>query len=143
MKSTLLLLTAAFTATATPSSAQDQPAAPAPAPAENPAAPSPQAEREAVFVKTLTNATFNGRFCMIQDGQLSPEREEKYTIQGVTKGEGDKWTINAEIAYAGKKFTIPVPVVVKWAGDTPVIIVSYKDREEDRIRSGPEQLCPP
>ena len=36
---------------------------------------------------------------------------------------GDAWLINARIQYNKKDIVAPVPVVVKWAGDTPVLIL--------------------
>ena len=78
-------------------------------------------ELEAKFKDTLTKATFIGRWCMIKDGQLGPEKDEKYTINSVTKIGGEVWLVNARIQYGNKDIVAPVPVHVKWAGDTPVI----------------------
>lgn len=78
-------------------------------------------ELEAKFKATLTRATFSGRWCGIKDGQLTPEKEDKYTLVSVTKLAGETWIINARIQYGEKDFVAPIPVQVKWAGDTPVI----------------------
>ena len=78
---------------------------------------------EAKFKTTLTNATMSGRWCLIKDGELTPEKPDKYTIVGVNKLFGERWLIRARIQYGGKDITAPVPVRVKWAGDTPVITV--------------------
>ena len=80
-------------------------------------------ELEAKFKATLTQATLAGRWCSIKDGQLGPEKEDKYTILGVTKLGGDVWLINARIQYGKQDIVAPIPVQVKWAGDTPVIVV--------------------
>lgn len=80
-------------------------------------------ELEAKFKATLTKATLAGRWCSLKDGQLGPEKEDKYTIIGVNKVGGDMWLIHARIQYGKKDITAPIPVQVKWAGDTPVIIV--------------------
>jgi hypothetical protein len=80
-----------------------------------------QEELEAKFKATLTKATLSGRWCGIKDGQLTPEKEDKYTILGVSKLGGDTWMIHARIQYAKQDFTMPIPVQVKWAGDTPVL----------------------
>lgn len=82
-----------------------------------------QAELEAEFVKTLTKATMNGRWCIIRDGELTPEKEEQYVIESVAKLEGNSWVVNARIKYNDVDFVAPIPVKVEWAGDTPVIIV--------------------
>src|SRR5262245_25856136 len=80
-------------------------------------------ELEAKFKATLTKATMAGRWCSLKDGQLGPEKEDKYTIISVNKVGNDVWMINARIQYGKKDITAPIPVKVKWAGDTPVIIV--------------------
>jgi len=82
-----------------------------------------QEELEAKFKATLTKATMSGRWCGLKDGKLTPEKEDKYTIVSVNKLGGEAWIVNARIQYGEKDFTVPVPVQVKWAGDTPVITV--------------------
>src|SRR5688572_2765351 len=57
-------------------------------------APEPAAaDLEAKFKATLTNATMSGRWCLIKDGQLTPEKPDKYTIVGVNKLFGERWLI--------------------------------------------------
>ena len=82
-----------------------------------------QEELEAKFKATLTKATMSGRWCGIKDGKLTPEKEDKYTIVSVNKLGGEAWIIQSRIQYGDKDFTVPIPVLVKWAGDTPVITV--------------------
>jgi len=94
------------------------------APQASPDKPKPSLEElEAKFKATLTQATLAGRWCSIKDGQLGPEKEDKYTILGVTKLGGDVWLINARIQYGKQDIVAPIPVQVKWAGDTPVIVL--------------------
>jgi hypothetical protein len=99
------------------------------APAQaTPAKPKPtQEELEAKFKATLTRATLAGRWCLIKDGALGPEKEDKYTINSVMKVGGEAWLINARIQYGKRDITAPIPVQVKWAGDTPVLIVDAVD----------------
>jgi len=80
-----------------------------------------QEELEAKFKATLTKATLSGRWCGIKDGKLTPEKEDKYTIVSVAKIGGEAWLISSRIQYGNKDFVAPIPVFVKWAGDTPVI----------------------
>ena len=89
----------------------------APAPPQKPE----QAELEKKFKELLTDCVFDGHWCMLNDGKLGEEKSEKYTIQGVTKSGQDVWLIYARMQYRGKEVSVPVPVQVKWAGDTPVI----------------------
>jgi hypothetical protein len=124
MKTTLILLAAviAFACVET-APAQDAPKSDT-ATATSPVKPAPvpsQDELEATFKATLTKATLKGRWCSIKDGQLGPEKEDKYTINSVLKIGGDRWLINARIQYGTKDIVAPIPVQVKWAGDTPVI----------------------
>lgn len=86
--------------------------------------PQPSAEElETKFKSSLTQATLTGRWCSIRKGELGPEKEDKYTIIGVTKLSGEHWAIHARIQYNKRDFTAPIPVRVRWAGDTPVLIV--------------------
>lgn len=95
---------------------------------ENNASPSEKpvdrAELENKFKNTLTKSIFAGRWCMVADGKLGEERSEKYTIQSANKIGNDLWLIYARIEYGNKDLLVPVPVSVKWAGDTPVISIT-------------------
>jgi hypothetical protein len=88
---------------------------------ENAKSASHQAELESKFKELLTDCVFDGHWCMVNDGTLSEEKAEKYTITGATKSGGEVWLIYAKMQYRGKEVSVPVPVQVKWAGDTPVI----------------------
>ncbi|SRR6266545_2538596 len=79
---------------------------------------------EKKFVETLSGATLSGRWRLVHDGKLGEEKEEKYTIGTVSKWGGDTWVINARIQFGDKDATVPVPVKVLWAGDTPVISIT-------------------
>ena len=123
MKTTFALLLAATTLAV----AQDSPQ-PAAAPNQKPSAPAAKPaltpeELEAKFIATMSKATMTGRWCLVQDGQLTPEREEKYTIIGAKKIEGDSWMIGSKMNYGGREMILPLPIKLKWAGDTPVITV--------------------
>ena len=112
----LLGLTSASPAQETPPKTEKStPAGPASA------APLDQKALEEKFIKTLTRATFTGRWCPIDRGQMGTEKDEKYTITGVNKVGNDVWLIHARVQYGNKDVTVPIPVNVKWAGDTPVI----------------------
>jgi len=97
-------------------------------------APEPQKEEgkqpekltalEKKFVETLSGSTLSGRWRLVHDGKLGEEKEEKYTIGSVSKWGGDTWVINARVQFGDKDATLPVPVKVFWAGDTPVISVT-------------------
>lgn len=88
---------------------------------ETPKAAPNQAELEQKFKELLTDCVFDGHWCMVNNDTLSEEKAEKYTITGATKSGGDVWLIYARMNYRGREVSVPVPVQVKWAGDTPVI----------------------
>ena len=93
-------------------------------PAEAPAAAADaeQAAREKEFAERMTNIMMVGQW---SDGKGAP-KNDRYTIESIQKmpGKGDTWIFNARIQFGGKDVTLPLPVPVKWAGDTPVISVT-------------------
>jgi len=98
------------------------------APAEQKEPAKPAAEKspedlEAAFVGTLANVLFQGEWCLIKDGKLGESKPEQYEIVGVMKTGGDRWVVNARIQYGKVNLVAPVPIQVKWAGDTPIMIV--------------------
>jgi hypothetical protein len=120
---TLLLMSVIASLAASAALAQEKPAEGARA---KPASEKPKAtpeELEAKFKATMTKATMSGRWCGIKDGVLGEDKEDKYTIIGVSKVSGETWIINARIQYNKQDIVAPIPVQVKWAGDTPVITV--------------------
>src|SRR5882724_8687186 len=120
MKTNLILLVLAlsfsagesnFAQDAKKSDATTQKDAAAQTPAEKPKAT--QEELEAIFKATLTKATRQGRWCSIKAGRLGPEKEDKYTILGVSKLGGDTWLIRARILYGKTDIVAPIPIQVK------------------------------
>ncbi len=99
------------------------------------ASAAPTAEQEAKFIATLTNATLKGRWCSVKDGQLGPGKDDTYQIVSVTKLSGDQWQINARVLYGGKTLDLPIPAQVKWAGDTPVLILDKVSMGANRTYS--------
>jgi hypothetical protein len=83
-------------------------------------AESQQGELERNFEESMRNVTLEGHFT-VQGSNPDRLREERYVIEKVTKLAGDLWTIQARIQYGEHDVSIPVPVKVLWAGDTPVI----------------------
>jgi hypothetical protein len=82
---------------------------------------SSQAELEKKFQETLSGATFQGHFTNNRDEKGSSPKEDKYTIQSATKMQGDIWLFTSRIQYGTHDITLPLPLRVVWAGDTPVI----------------------
>jgi hypothetical protein len=110
--------------------AQNPPAAPkppqAPTAPQPPTAPAPakttDADRAALeekFIKQMSGCALVGHFTDSARPDAEP-REERYVITKVTKGAGDLFIFQARFG----KVNLPLPIPVKWAGDTPVISVT-------------------
>jgi hypothetical protein len=135
-----ILLTAPGTRLAAQESPAEPPPSQAPAqPTNEPASPetpvkSPHeaatskpgptpAERDQEFKKLVTNVKLMGNFTVDGADEAKLQREE-YAITGAMKlGNGDYWALTSRIKYGDVDLTVPVPVQVKWAGNTPVITV--------------------
>jgi hypothetical protein len=85
--------------------------------------PDQPAQRDDEFKKLVTNVRLVGNFTL--DGQEPGKlQREEYVITGAMKlGNGDYWALTSRIKYGDVDLTVPVPVQVKWAGNTPVITV--------------------
>ena len=80
-------------------------------------------EAETKFKELLINCTMEGRWTPLEDGVLGEEKKDKYSIVSAAKLKGDTWVISAKMKYGEKEMTIPLPVEVKWAGNTAVLVV--------------------
>lgn len=90
--------------------------------------PAPQkplpTDPEERFKVLFTKASLSGRWAPLRDGALGEERGgDKYNIVSAVKGEGDNWIISAKMKYRDQEFVIPVPVKMKFAGDTAILTV--------------------
>jgi hypothetical protein len=60
-------------------------------------------------------------------GEMTP-KDEEYTITTAIKVDDpqlpDAWMIKARVKYGEKDGTFPIPLEIKWAGDTPVITLT-------------------
>jgi hypothetical protein len=96
----------------------DQKQAPA-AQEKAPQVPSKE-ELEKRFSEMLSGVTLKGRFTSDRN-DTAPSHEDQYDIQSVTKVLGDYWLFQVRIKYGNHDRTLPLPLRVVWAGDTPVI----------------------
>lgn len=78
---------------------------------------------EKSFQESLTNVTLEGQ--STRDGRegVSPDR---YNIEKIVKTGEDLWTFHIVASIHGQEMKVPLPVEVKWAGDTPVITLTDK-----------------
>ena len=72
----------------------------------------------------LSGVKLIGCFTVAGKEDQSPKPEE-YTITSAIKlPEGDMWLLNSRIKYGNKDATVPIPLEIKWAGDTPIITLT-------------------
>jgi hypothetical protein len=84
--------------------------------------PPSEAERNRAFTQSMSGVTLVGHSTRIsRDGVFGPER---YYIDGVNHVTGDTWLFRTRLEYKGKEIPVPIPLSVKWAGDTPVITLT-------------------
>ena len=80
------------------------------------------AGREKKFKAMMTGVTLVGHSTRLnQEGLFG---EEKYVIDSVSKLTGETWLIHARLQYGSRDLPVPVPVTIKWAGDTPMITLT-------------------
>ena len=78
---------------------------------------------EEQFERSMNGVVLEGAFTI--DGADSDSlRTERYTIERVEKTAGDIWLFHARMEYGGTDVTLPVPVRLSWAGDTPVVMLT-------------------
>lgn len=101
----------------------EAPAAESKPTSDKPAEPTRE-ELEKQFSEMLTGAQLVGVFTTTgQESEKAP-LPDKYTIDRVKKLKGDFWLFEARIQYNNNDVKVPLPLEVKWAGDTPVITLT-------------------
>ena len=84
--------------------------------------PTTQDELDRKFQEMLHGVTLVGRSTRLNNDKVIGE--EKYVIEKVSKLAGDTWLLQSRLQYGGHDWPLPIPVVIKWAGDTPVITLT-------------------
>ena len=80
-------------------------------------------ELYSAFTDLLQKSALVGTFMVDKDPQGN-RKPERYEISKIVKqSQGDYWNFFARIKYGDHDVTLPLPVEVKWAGNTPVITV--------------------
>ena len=79
------------------------------------------------LAKELTGVKLVGRFTVTGKGDMVP-KDEEYTITSAIKVDDDElpdmWLIKARVKYGKTDGVFPIPLEIKWAGDTPIITLS-------------------
>lgn len=78
---------------------------------------------QAAFVAMLKDATLEGAWVPVQGGKSGEQKVDRYQVVRAEKIEGDQWRIISKMTHQGQEIEVPIPVIVKWAGDTAVMIL--------------------
>jgi hypothetical protein len=82
-----------------------------------------QDELDRKFQEMMKGVTLVGRSTRLSDDRIAGD--EKYVIEKVSKLAGDTWLFHARFNCCGQNnIVVPIPVSIKWAGDTPVITLT-------------------
>jgi hypothetical protein len=78
------------------------------------------ADLEKKFQESMAGVTLAGNSTRLnKPGFVSAE--ERYVIEKVSKVSGDIWLFQARVRFESHDLPLPIPITVKWAGDTPMI----------------------
>jgi hypothetical protein len=84
--------------------------------------PSSQEDLAKQFQKMMTGATLVGHSTLM--GREGISAEERYSIDRISRIGGETWLLQTRMKLGSREVPFPVPVVIKWAGDTPVITLT-------------------
>ncbi len=74
---------------------------------------------KSILPSLLSGCTLVGHYT--EGKEAASEHEDRYSISKVSKLKDDLWLFNARIESEGHDLTLPIPLRVVWAGDTPVV----------------------
>jgi hypothetical protein len=94
------------------------------APTQTPGGAPNQAALEKKFSETMSGAVMVGSFTVTGQGKDKDLKQERYTLGEVKKLENGFWLFPVRIQYGEKDSTVPLPLQVQWAGDTPMITLT-------------------
>ena len=85
-------------------------------------APPEAAKLEDEFRKMLSGATLVGY--SVTDRKPGLSKEEHYYLDKISKVGPETWLFQARMKLGDKEVPVPIPVTIKWAGDTPVLTLT-------------------
>ena len=89
------------------------------------AAQTDPAEREQKLQTMLEGARLVGQFSVVGMGAgAPPPKPEQYAVSRLERDAEGRWVFNVSMSYAAQQHTMPVPVTIEWAGDTPMITLT-------------------
>ena len=71
------------------------------------------------FEQMMRGATLAGSSTRLNNDKVYSG--EKYIIESATRLTADTWLLKSRMQEGGHDVPLPIPVTIKWAGDTPVI----------------------
>ena len=78
---------------------------------------------EKEFQAAMTGVVMEGQ--STRDGRDGVQAD-RYNIEKIEKTGEETWTFFVKVNMQGKEFTLPLPIDIKWAGDTPVVSITDK-----------------
>jgi hypothetical protein len=87
------------------------------------------------FSAMLKNATLKGTWAPISGNQLGAEKADSYQVARAELKGGDNWVIVWKVQRQGQTFEYPIPSVVKFAGDTSILILDEVPIGEGKVWS--------
>jgi hypothetical protein len=84
--------------------------------------PAREHELEATFKESMDGTTLQGNMKGLNKDEMS--KGEKFVIEKVNKVAGDAWLFQMRFQYGNRDIPVPVPIRVRWAGDTPVLTLT-------------------
>ena len=84
--------------------------------------PDTQADLDRKFQQMMNGVTLVGRSSRLNGDEIAGT--EKYVIEKVSKLTGDTWLFQTRMHFGSHDLALPLPVTIKWAGDTPVITLT-------------------
>jgi hypothetical protein len=88
--------------------------------------PSSQERLGKEFEQMMAGATLVGHSTMTNREGISGE--ERYSIDAISKIGSETWLIRTRMKLGSHEIPFPIPIVIKWAGDTPVIALKREGR---------------
>ncbi|HJS73013.1 MAG TPA: hypothetical protein VJ921_01915 [Vicinamibacteria bacterium] len=81
-----------------------------------------QSERDRELEAMMTNVSFVGQSTIF--GREGISGKEEYVIEKVSRVAGDQWLFHTTMKLGSGDVSVPIPITILWAGDTPVITLT-------------------
>jgi len=90
-------------------------------------------DRENAFAAKLEGAKLIGKFTLSSAQGESAAQADNYSVSELERAGDNTWIFHYTMSYGkgpdGPKVTVPIPVKVEWAGDTPVLTMTKQTVE--------------